>query len=160
MILEGTGEDKLNHCVQHIEDQISCCRTEGKLNAEQRQQSVAIAERSGDQHQQIVPPEAEIQLQEVPTVAPHQKPAVEQGCPGTVLGELQQTVGRHPEQIQDGDIEIRPYSLGDKNGCGYCPYRSVCGFDEKVPGYEYNELEKLDNQTALDKMREEADAWE
>lgn len=42
--------------------------------------------------------------------------------------------------IEQGEAEIAPYELGRKNGCMYCPYSAVCGFDQKVPGYEYRRL--------------------
>lgn len=50
-------------------------------------------------------------------------------------------------QIQDailaGEAEVSPYELGKKNACTYCPYSSVCGFDRKLPGYEFRHLQKL-----------------
>lgn len=57
--------------------------------------------------------------------------------------------------IMEGDAEINPYMVGDKTPCKYCKYKGICGFDEKIPGYEYRKLEKFDNETALEKMREE-----
>ena len=35
---------------------------------------------------------------------------------------------------------MSPYELGRKEACTYCPYQSVCGFDKKLPGYEYRRL--------------------
>ena len=42
--------------------------------------------------------------------------------------------------ILSGDIDIRPYRLGGRTGCDYCPYHSVCGFDTSLPGYGYRRL--------------------
>ncbi len=64
------------------------------------------------------------------------------------------------KQILEGQAEIAPHKLGSHTGCEYCPYQSVCGFEEKVPGYQYRELEKMDKQKAVEKMREEVDTWE
>ena len=71
------------------------------------------------------------------------------------------------KQVQDvsreilaGNVKAEPYALGSSTGCDYCPYHSVCGFDEKIDGHEYRRLEKLDHDKALEKMREEVDAWE
>lgn len=44
--------------------------------------------------------------------------------------------------MMDGNIAAEPYLLEPKSGCDYCGYRSVCGFDAKIPGYHYHELEK------------------
>ena len=39
------------------------------------------------------------------------------------------------EQILAGCIELRPYRRGTENACSYCPYKDVCGFDLRLPGY-------------------------
>ncbi|MCR5283596.1 MAG: PD-(D/E)XK nuclease family protein [Lachnospiraceae bacterium] len=43
------------------------------------------------------------------------------------------------EEIQSGDIEVNPITIGSgDNGfdsCKYCPYASICGFDESIDGY-------------------------
>ena len=44
------------------------------------------------------------------------------------------------EAILSGDAMAAPYELGKKNACTYCPYSSVCGFDRKIPGYEFRRL--------------------
>ncbi len=64
------------------------------------------------------------------------------------------------KEILEGKTSVSPYELGDENGCKYCPYHAVCGFDDKIPGYEYRELEKMDAKKAMEYMREEALKWE
>jgi len=64
------------------------------------------------------------------------------------------------KQVLSGVTEIKPYSLEKKTGCAFCPYHSICGFDEKIEGYEYRKLEKLSEAKALGKMRGEVDTWE
>lgn len=44
--------------------------------------------------------------------------------------------------VAEGRTEPEPYKLGDRTACDYCPYNGVCGFDRKLPGYEYRVLEK------------------
>lgn len=63
-------------------------------------------------------------------------------------------------RILKGETKIAPYEMGNRTGCDYCPYKSICGFEEKVPGYEYRRLSKLKNEEILEKMREEVSAWE
>lgn len=58
------------------------------------------------------------------------------------------------QRILQGEIQISPYRQQTDTGCDYCPYQHVCGFDHKIPGYTYRELEKLDMETALQKMQE------
>ncbi len=68
------------------------------------------------------------------------------------------------EQIKDrilgGDAQTMPYRLGEHTGCDYCPYHAVCGFEENIPGYQYQGLQTLDKEDALTVMRKEVDTWE
>lgn len=59
-------------------------------------------------------------------------------------------------RILAGDVSVRPYELSNRTGCDYCPYHTVCGFDTRIPGYEYRKLEVFDKaEEILAKMREE-----
>lgn len=59
------------------------------------------------------------------------------------------------ERMMRGEIAVNPYELGDRTPCGYCPYRSVCGFDEKIDGFYYRRLEKFDQASeVLEKMEQ------
>ena len=60
------------------------------------------------------------------------------------------------QSIYRGDIQVNPYQLKDKSGCDYCPYRGICGFDGKVPGYGYRRLPEMkEKDEIIEKMREE-----
>ena len=48
-------------------------------------------------------------------------------------------------RILTGDITVDPYEKGQASSCRYCPYRSICGFDKKIPGYEMRSLELTDD---------------
>ena len=56
-------------------------------------------------------------------------------------------------RILDGDIQINPYDDGDRNSCTFCAFRTICGYDEKIPGYEMRRLDLKDAAGALDKIR-------
>lgn len=80
------------------------------------------------------------------------------------FSKVSEYVKRHVEkvgsEILEGYVSAAPYKMGDKTGCGYCPYHAVCGFDEKIKGYTYRVLENLKQEEALEKIREEAETWE
>ena len=57
-------------------------------------------------------------------------------------------IAQSASQILKGDIRVRPFDLEGRTGCDYCPYKSVCGFDLKIPGYAYHREERL-NEEAL-----------
>ncbi len=60
---------------------------------------------------------------------------------GKQFEHLRNFVYRQMEQfgsaIAAGEISARPYRRKDRTGCDYCEFRSVCGFDRKLSGYEY-----------------------
>ena len=56
---------------------------------------------------------------------------------------------------------INPYAMGERTACDFCPYKAICGFDEKIAGYEYRKLGKSEKkEEILEKMRKEAESWE
>ena len=71
-----------------------------------------------------------------------------------------QQVRKVGKQILQGEASVSPYKLDQQSACKYCPYQAICGFDEKIDGYEYRELEKLKAEEAMEIMREEAAKWE
>ncbi len=56
-------------------------------------------------------------------------------------------------QMLAGKIDITPYRMKDRTGCDYCPYKAVCGFEEKFPGYRYNEEEDIPDDEAMEQIR-------
>jgi ATP-dependent helicase/nuclease subunit B len=58
-------------------------------------------------------------------------------------------------QIAEGKIGAEPYEKNGVNGCEYCPYKSVCGFDKKIEGYRFRELETIGKEDILSAMRED-----
>ena len=50
---------------------------------------------------------------------------------------------------------MNPCELNGNDACTYCAYKSVCGYDIEMPGYEKRELEKLSQEDALMRMEEE-----
>ena len=60
------------------------------------------------------------------------------------FGHLRNFVYRRMEQFgsasASGDVAVKPYRRKGRTGCDYCEFSSVCGFDRKLPGYEYNRI--------------------
>jgi ATP-dependent helicase/nuclease subunit B len=63
-----------------------------------------------------------------------------------------QSLGR---RMLDGDISINPYELKGKTACTYCPYGSICGFDERA-GSSYRRLTQASEEELFEKMKEGA----
>ena len=62
--------------------------------------------------------------------------------------------------ILDGTISVNPYERGAGNACTYCAYKSVCGFDGRIEGYEMRRLEQMSRQDAVACMRRELETEE
>lgn len=58
-------------------------------------------------------------------------------------------------EITQGNTAVHPYRKGQESGCDYCKYRHVCGFDMKVPGYEYRDLDKMTKEEAIAAVKKE-----
>ncbi|MBO7711904.1 MAG: PD-(D/E)XK nuclease family protein, partial [Lachnospiraceae bacterium] len=63
-------------------------------------------------------------------------------------------------QIYEGVIRARPYLDGKKMTCDYCPFRSVCSFDLRLPGAACRFRTGLDSMTILQMMGEEDESGE
>ena len=65
-------------------------------------------------------------------------------------------------KILEGEAAPVPYKRGQESGCDYCAYRHVCGFDQKIPGYDYREIAKMSQSEAVAAMKHEkgAETWE
>ncbi len=68
------------------------------------------------------------------------------------VGHKVKSIGR---EILDGTISVNPFEKGQDNACTFCAYKKVCGFDEKIPGYEKRNLPETDKNEILKKMQEE-----
>lgn len=58
--------------------------------------------------------------------------------------------------ILDGEAAVNPYKLRKRTACDFCSYRGVCGFDEKIPGYQYRRLPVFQDEELWKRMNGEA----
>lgn len=56
-------------------------------------------------------------------------------------------------EILEGVTTPVPYRKGQETGCDYCKYRHICGFDLKIPGFHYREIQKMNQSEAFAKMK-------
>ena len=47
------------------------------------------------------------------------------------------------QKILSGDVKVNPYRRGTETSCDYCSYRQICGFDTKMEGYRYREIDGM-----------------
>jgi len=56
------------------------------------------------------------------------------------------------ENILSGEISIIPSLRGGRSSCEYCPYSAICGFDEGIEGFVYNNLVKIKDDDIWEMM--------
>ncbi|OUS77532.1 helicase-exonuclease AddAB subunit AddB [Paenibacillus sp. MY03] len=59
---------------------------------------------------------------------------------------VRRTITGIGHSIQQGNVSIEPYRLGDKTPCQFCDYKPVCQFDPLVEGNEYRKLTKTSKE--------------
>ena len=59
------------------------------------------------------------------------------------------------EAILSGDTEAKPYRYKKGTPCEYCSYRTVCGFDNRLPEFSYRELKELKKEELWEEFGKE-----
>jgi ATP-dependent helicase/nuclease subunit B len=55
-----------------------------------------------------------------------------------LLQEARTTAEGFARDFTEGKVSVSPMRVdADNRACKYCPYSSICGFDEDLPGFEY-----------------------
>lgn len=62
------------------------------------------------------------------------------------------------KEILEGNVQVNPYQRKQETACGFCPYRGVCGFDERIPGYHFRNLPAFGKTDIWKHMEEQLDA--
>lgn len=57
--------------------------------------------------------------------------------------------------VLQGEIGASPLQNKDWSACKYCPYRAVCRFDERIPGYQARQIQKKEADEVLEQMAKE-----
>lgn len=79
-----------------------------------------------------------------------------------IKGEDMQTVSNYVNykirqlgnDILRGIISVNPYEQGGNQACTYCAYKSVCGYDTRIAGYQTRNLPKLRQDEAMECIRQ------
>lgn len=68
---------------------------------------------------------------------------------------VKRKIRRLLQEIYDGDIRVLPCQEGRESSCTYCSYAGVCGIGGRIPGYEKRQMEPLEREEVLERIRTE-----
>ena len=77
-----------------------------------------------------------------------------------ILAYTDRKVRELGERILSGETGARPYRRDDRTACDYCPYRGVCGFDDRTDSADYRIIRKQETEDLLRQIREEEQTWQ
>ncbi|MDO3409160.1 helicase-exonuclease AddAB subunit AddB [Saccharibacillus sp. CPCC 101409] len=60
----------------------------------------------------------------------------------SLLRGVRRNIAGIGKRITEGESEARPYRIQQETACDFCPYHSVCQFDESLDRSGYNHLDK------------------
>ncbi|MGN1083545.1 MAG: PD-(D/E)XK nuclease family protein, partial [Lachnospiraceae bacterium] len=73
----------------------------------------------------------------------------------TLTDYVYQKLEREAEQILAGDTAAAPYRYKKGTPCEYCAYRTVCGFDNRLPEFSYRDLKELSKEELWEEFGKE-----
>lgn len=66
---------------------------------------------------------------------------------------IYKTIKEISKEILKGNIAIKPYYKKGKTPCKYCSYKSICGFNPKICGNNYNYIDNKSKDDIILKMK-------
>jgi len=60
------------------------------------------------------------------------------------------------EEILEGNTKAAPYRYKKGTPCDYCTYRTVCGFDNRLPEFSYRDLKEMSKEELWEEFRKES----
>lgn len=57
-------------------------------------------------------------------------------------------------RIISGEVNIAPYQMGEETPCRFCPFKSVCQFDQSFESNQYRPIQKFTVEQVLERMKE------
>ena len=71
----------------------------------------------------------------------------------TVSSYVNKKIRQLGNEILQGTISVNPYEQNGNQACTYCAYKSVCGYDTRIAGYQARKLPALRKEEAMELIR-------
>ena len=56
------------------------------------------------------------------------------------------------DKVYEGNIQMRPYKMGEQNACTFCSFQDACHFDRKIEGCKYEDMDTMTEEEVWEKM--------
>jgi len=66
-----------------------------------------------------------------------------------ILIYVEEKTRKISEEIKNGNIAVSPSKKDGRTACDYCSFTAVCGFDKRLDGYKFRELNKMKKDDVL-----------
>ncbi|AOZ91734.1 helicase-exonuclease AddAB subunit AddB [Paenibacillus crassostreae] len=71
---------------------------------------------------------------------------------GSLLATVRSNITNIGTRITEGEVKVEPYRIQNEIACTFCPYKSVCHFDESIEGSHYRVLGKPNKEQIWDML--------
>ena len=72
---------------------------------------------------------------------------------GLVSSYVNERIRAFGKRILDGDISVNPYEMKGKSACTWCRFKPICGFDPALDGFRTRELDALDEDEVMERLK-------
>ena len=72
-----------------------------------------------------------------------------------LIRHIRKKITESGDKITRGEVPVNPYKKGKDTSCTYCLFKTVCGFDPALPGFEYRRLSDLNSEEIFTTIKEE-----
>lgn len=70
-------------------------------------------------------------------------------------GFVREKLEKLGKEILEGNIGVRPYRRKKETACTYCAFADLCGFDGKLPGASYRDLQEIPEKVFWERLEQE-----
>lgn len=137
---EGLSEEEIE---QRIRKEL---RVTGVINSDE--QVLKGLDSSGESKSQVIP----VEYKTDGTLSSRSS-VMDQEQIRLLLDYSRKKAGELGRQIGEGEVSMNPCEVNQADACAYCAFKSICSFEEKIPGYEKRRLENEDEEILWDHIR-------
>lgn len=72
-----------------------------------------------------------------------------------LMNHIEEKIKELSIQILQGRVSVKPCKFDQSSACDFCDLKSICGFDEKILGFEFENIINLSDSNVLEELKKE-----